>query len=126
MALFKSLKSWLSPPRQVEPDLGPLTYMYIARYPERSYWEAEWTFPATNNNVSIALEGDESGPSPMVREWYLGLPARFPRIIELVRPHLATVFNSWCKQNLPDDIFTVMRLSGFGVEDLAEQPVRWD
>ena len=83
-------------------------------------------FPPTGTPVSIGLDGDESGPRPATREWHLDLPSRFDRILELARPELANVFKSWLKQDLPDDILTVMKLSGFGVEDPRAQPVNWD
>jgi len=126
MNLFKSLKLQFRPPKIDDPDFGQLTFMYISNHPERSYWEAEWMFPPTGTPVSIGLDGDESGPRPATREWHLDLPSRFDRILELARPELANVFKSWLKQDLPDDILTVMKLSGFGVEDPRAQPVNWD
>jgi hypothetical protein len=126
MTLFKALKLWLRPPKLIDPDFGPMTFMYLEQHPERSYWEAEWLFPLTSNRVAIALAGDESGPLRLAREWYLELPSRFPGILELARPQLARVFRSWRAQELPADIFTAVALSGFGVEDLSVSPLRWD
>jgi len=103
-----------------------MTFMYLDQHPERSYWEAEWLFPVTRNRVAIALAGDETGPSSTSREWYLDLPSRFPAIVELARPQLGKVFRSWRDEELPEDIFTVVALAGFGVEDLSARPVRWD
>ena len=31
-----------------------------------------------------------------------------------------------CSRNLPQDIFTVVKLAGFGVENPKAQPVEWD
>lgn len=107
-------------------DFGQITFMYISNHPERSYWEAEWTFPPTSTAISIGLDGDESGPSPETRDWHLGLPARFERILELAKPELAKVFKTWLQQELPGDIFTVVKLSGFGVENPKAHPVNWD
>jgi len=36
------------------------------------------------------------------------------------------VFKIWLQQELPDDIFKVVTLSGFSVEDPQAQPVEWD
>lgn len=83
-------------------------------------------FPPRGHPVSIALEGDESGPTARAREWPLGLPARFPRIRELARPPLASAIGSWLGRELPEDIFAVVKLAGFGVEDLAARPLHWD
>jgi hypothetical protein len=126
MNILKSLKLQFSPPKLQDPDFGQLTFMYISNHPQRSYWETEWTFPPTGTPVSIALDGDESGPRPEVRQWHLGLPTRFPRILQVARPELAKVFKSWLDQDLPGDIFSVVKLSGFGVEDPRAQPVQWD
>jgi hypothetical protein len=46
--------------------------------------------------------------------------------VQLATPELAKVFPLWLKQELPDDIFTVVKLSGFGVEDPRAEPVSWD
>lgn len=107
-------------------DFGQLTFMYISNHPERSYWEAEWIFPPTGTPISIGLDGDESGPGPETREWHLGLPARFERTLELVKPELAKVFKTWLQHELPDDIFTVVTLAGFGVENPKANPVKWE
>jgi len=126
MTIFKSLKLQFRPPKMHDPDFGHLTFMYISNHPERSYWEAEWMFPPTGTPVSIGIDGDESGPRSEARQWYLKLPSRFSRILELARPELAKVFKKWLQQELPDDIFTVVKLSGFGVEDPQAQTVEWD
>src|SRR5215510_14088562 len=126
MTLLKSLKLWFSSPKLTDPDFGAMTFMYLEQHPERSYWEAEWLFPVTGNRVAIALAGDETGPSGKSREWYLDLPSRFSGILELTRPQLARVFRSWRDEELPEDIFTVVVLAGFGVEDLSARPLRWD
>ena len=126
MNIFKSLKLQFRPPKVDDPDFGQLTFMYISNHPERSYWEAEWTFPPTGTPVSIALDGDESGPMPEARQWHLQIPSRYSRILDLARPELAKVFKTWLDQDLPEDIFAVVKLSGFGVEDPRAQPVAWD
>ena len=100
--------------------------MHIGKHPERSYWECEWIFPKTGSPVAVALRGGESGPSPEVREFYLSLSGQFERIMALCRPRLEQVFTEWFGQSLPENIFVVLKLSGFGVEDPKEQPVRWD
>jgi hypothetical protein len=126
MKIFKSLTLRFRPPKINDPDFGQLTFMYIPNRPERSYWEGEWMFPRTSTRVSIALDGDESGPKPEAREWHLELPARFQKILELARPELAKAFKTWLQEELPNDIFTVVKLSGFGVENPEANPVEWD
>lgn len=114
-------------PRRIEdPDFGTLTYIAIPRYPQRSYWEAEWVFPPSGTSVSIALGGDETGPSAAVREWHLALPGRFERIRDLARPVVAEVLDAWLDSERPDDVLDAVTLTGFGVEDPGVRPVRWD
>lgn len=100
--------------------------MHISKHPERSYWECEWKFPNTGTSVFIALRGDESGPSQESRQFYLSLPQRFEQVIAECRPKLELVSKKWLNQSLPSDIFTVLKLSGFGVEDPVQHPIRWD
>jgi hypothetical protein len=126
MNIFKSLKLQFRPPKMDDPDFGQLTFIYISNHPERSYWEAEWIFPPTGTSVCIGLDGDESGPRPDTREWHLELPSRFPQILELARHPLSRVLKSWPNQNLPENIFSIVALSGFGVIDPLIQPVEWD
>jgi hypothetical protein len=126
MGLLRNLKLWLSPPRMNDPAFGSLVFMHISKWPERSYWECEWSFPETGTVVGISLPGGEAGPQPEAREFYLGLPKRFKHILVLCRPKLEQAFRDWRKRELPQDIFTVLKLAGFGLEDPKEQPVRWD
>jgi hypothetical protein len=126
MGFLHNLKLRFSPPRITDPDFGSLLFMFIPNRPERSYWECEWTFPKTGTTISISLPGGESGPMPEARQFYLGLPARFDRILALSRPKLEQVFKAWLDQDLPQDIFTVVKLAGFGLEDAKARPVQWD
>lgn len=126
MGILHNLKMRFSPPRISDPDFGSLLFMFIPNAPERSYWECEWKFPKTGTEISIALPGGESGPLPEAREFYLSLPGRFEQILAAARPQLQDVFRTWLEQDLPQDIFTVVKLAGFGVEDLKAQPLDWD
>jgi hypothetical protein len=100
--------------------------MFIPNAPERSYWECEWVFPKTGTVISIGLPGGEDGPQPEARQFYLGLPGRFDQVVTSVRPQLQEVFKTWLHQELPQDIFSVVKLGGFGVEDPKAQPLQWN
>jgi hypothetical protein len=126
MGILHTLKMRFSPPRITDPDFGSLLFMFIPNAPERSYWECAWTFPKTDTEISIGLPGGASGPLPEARQFYLGLPGRYEQILAAARPQLQEVFKTWLQQDLPQDIFTVVKLAGFGLEDAKAQPVRWD
>jgi len=126
MSVLNNLKLWLSPPRMTDPDFGKLIFMHMGKHPERSYWECEWTFPATGEVVGITLRGGESGPNADARQFYLALPSRYESILKACRPRLEQVFRDWRTQPLPQDIFTVVKLMSFGVENPQERPVQWD
>lgn len=126
MGILHNLKLRFSPPRITDPDFGDLLFMFIPNAPERSYWECEWKFPKTGTEISICLPGDESGPLPEARQFYLSLPGRFDQILAAARPRLQEVFKTWLQQDLPPDIFTVVKLAGFGLEDAKAKPVEWD
>jgi hypothetical protein len=126
MSFLKNLKLRFAPPRIDDPDFGSLLFMFIPNAPERSYWECEWRFPNTGTVISIALPGDERGPDPSGRQFYLGLPARFEGILAAARPKLQAVFREWLNQELPQDIFTVTTLAGFGLDSLAPGEIEWD
>lgn len=126
MSILHSLKMRFSPPRITDPDFGSLLFMFIPNAPERSYWECEWTFPKTGTVISVRLPGGESGPLPEARQFYLSLPGRFEQILAAARPKLEQVFKRSLQQELPQDIFTVVKLAGFGVEDLKAKPLHWD
>lgn len=100
--------------------------MFIAKAPHRSYWEGAWKFPKTGSSVSISLRGDEHGPTPESRHFYLGLPERLDQILDAARPKLQQVFVEWLHRELPDDIFDALNLAGFDVEDPNGEPLRWD
>jgi len=126
MGFLHNLKLRLSPPRMTDPEFGKLTFMHFDKRPERSYWEGEWAFPATRTVVGITLRGGENGPNPEARQFCLTLPSRFESILKACRPRLEEVFHDWRNQQLPRDIFTVVKLTGFGVENPQERPVQWD
>ena len=126
MKFLHNLKLWLKPPRIVDPDFGSLHFIHISKRPERSYWEGEWVFPGTDTVVAISLDGDENGPKPRTREFYLGLPARFTQILTLSRPQLQQVFQKWLHKPLPPDICSAVELSGFSLEESESNPVHWN
>jgi hypothetical protein len=98
--------------------------MFIPNAPERSYWECEWLFPKTASVISIALPGSEYGPSALARCFYLELPRRFDRALAAARPRLQEAFRDWLKQEMPEDMFAVVKLAGFNVEDPEVEPNR--
>lgn len=126
MGILHKLKMRFSPPRITDSDFGSLLFMYVPNAPERSYWECEWTFPKTGTVISIGLPGGESGPVPEARQFYLSLPGRFEQIVAATRPKLEHVFETWLQQELPQDIFAVVKLAGFDVEDPKAQRLHWD
>ena len=126
MGILHSLKLRFSPPRMTDPDFGILVFMFVPNAPERSYWECEWKFPKTGTEIAIGLPGDESGPWAEARQFFLSLPGRFEQILTAARPQLQEVFREWLQQELPQEMFTVVKLVGFGLEDAKQQPVHWD
>ena len=126
MGLLRNLKLWISPPQITDPNFGKLTFMHIDKHPERSYWECNWNFPPTSTVVFITLPGGENGPTNEARQFYLGLLARYDFVLTLCRPKLEQVFREWRSYQLPQDVFTVVRLSGFEVEDPNQQPLQWN
>jgi hypothetical protein len=126
IAILHKLKMLFSPPRITDPDFGRLLFMFIHKTPERSYWECEWLFPKTGTEISIGLPGGEHGPQPEARQFYLRLPERFEEILTAARPQLQEVFETRLQQDLPQDIFKAVKLTGFGLEDVKAQPVHWN
>ena len=100
--------------------------MYISNAPQNSYWEGEWLFAPTGTTVSIGLAGDETGPLPEARAFYLAIPARFPHLINLARPRLDAVFREWYNRPVAADLWQDVKLAGFGLEDPRSKPVEWD
>jgi len=127
MTFLHALRLRFSPPRLTDPDFGELVFMHIPDAPEKSYWEGvEWPFPPTGALVCLEFLGDESGPLPDSRRFYLALPGRFPALLELVRPALDKVFRDWYDRPLSSDVWQDVKLTGFGLEDPRGRPVRWD
>ena len=126
MGFFRDLRLQWAPPRRLDADFGELTFIFIPNAPARSYWEAEWTFPPTGTKVSIALDGDEAGPSQGAREFFLAIPARFPGLIETVRPALDQVFLRWYGRPLARDPWQDLTLAGFGLESVDADGASWD
>ena len=125
MGFLHNMKLWLSPPKIVDPVFGELIFMHIEKHPERSYWEGNWKMPESDHSVGISLSGGEEGPSEDSRRFYLNLSDRIEQIIELCRPSLDKVFREWLNRDMPDDILSELKLTGFDVDDPNEHPLRW-
>ena len=126
MRLAERLKLRFKPPRLEDPDFGSLVFIYVPNAPEDSYWEAEWEFPPTGYEISIALPGDPSGPSPESREFYLSRAAEFEQTMNLVRPRLDAVFRDSLGRPLARDPWDDVKLAGIHFEDLEAELVSWD
>ena len=126
MSILQFLKKRFSPLRITDPDFGSLLYMRIPNAPERSYWECEWNFPRTGTVISISLPGDESGPWEESRQFYFEAVERFDQVLAAVRPQLEAVFMDWLNQELPEYIFSELKLAGFDLQESRTQPVKWD
>ena len=126
MGVLKELRLRLRPPVLQDPDFGRLVYMYIGNDPSRSYWEGEWLFPPTGTTVSIALPGTADGPVASGRAFYLSMPGRFDRIMELVRPTLDRVFRECFGRPVAADLWSDVKLGGFDIEDPDGVPTAWN
>ena len=100
--------------------------MHVENYPERSYWEGEWRLPGLGCLVGIYLRGGEDGPGEDARSFYLKLPERMEQILQRCRPPLASVFRQWLSRDLPEDMFSEVKLTGFGVDDPNGHPLLWN
>ena len=126
MGLLDKLKCMFSPLKISDPDFGELLFMSMRNSPDLSYWECEWRFPNTDTSISIALPGGEDGPLPESREFYLGLLSRFDDILQRARPKLDKAFSEWLEVELPADLFSELKLAGFGVENPKAETIEWD
>jgi hypothetical protein len=125
MEFLHNMKLWLSPTKITDPVFGNLIFMHIEKHLERSYWEGRWTLPGFAHVVEVFLRGGEDGPHEDARRFYLNLPGRFEQILESCRPPLASVFRGWLNRDLPDDIFSKLKLASFDVDDAESSPLRW-
>ena len=75
--------------------------------------------------ISVGLPGHEDGPTSAGRQFYLALADRFKEILAAARPRLGQVFQTWLRRELPADVFTVVKLSGFDGENPEQRPARW-
>lgn len=126
MGFLRSLRLQFCPLKKDDSDFGKLLYMYISNHPERSYWECEWKFPPTGTIISISLPGNEAGPYSESRAFYKEIIAKYETILRTVRPQLSIVFKEWLNKELPEDIFSELKLAGFGLDDGKSNPIRWD
>jgi len=126
MGILHNLKLKLAPPKISDLDFGTLLFTLVPEAPEESYWECEWTFPKTGSKVTILLPGTDSGPMPEARQFFLTLPGRYEQILSAARPKLEEAFEIWVPQGSPADVFTAVKLLGFGVEDPKAQIVQWN
>jgi hypothetical protein len=123
--VLHNLRLRFAPPRLQDEEFGELVFMYIPSAPERSYWEAQWQFPPTGTTVEIDLLGPEAGPVPETRSFYRALPARFELLLKAATPELDRVFRHWYDRPIAGDLWSDVKLAGFGLEDPRARPVSW-
>ena len=126
MSFLETLKAKFLPRRISDPDFGSLLFVKIRDFPERSYWECKWKFPATGTVIGISLPGDGSGPFAESRAFYLGLAARYDAILQACLPKLQQALATWREDPVPKDALSLVRLAGFEVENPRNNVVRWE
>lgn len=126
MGWFDRWKWALRPLRREDPEFGALVFQYVPNDPERSYWEAQWTFPPVGYPISISLPGGPEGPNEGGRAFFLALVARFDGLLPRLRPGLEAVFRAWLERPLAADPWRDLVLSGFDVERPTAVPVEWE
>jgi len=109
----------------MDPDFGLLRFMHISQYPERSYWECEWTVPPLGTVLSIGLPGSEAGPLPESRKFFLDLVERIDGVKKTVKPQLVQAYRSFSDADPPDQIDDLFVLTGFDVKDPRVVPLQW-
>ncbi len=72
----------------------------------------------------VAYEPTQDSEVLAIAQFYLGLPGRFQQILALCRPVLEQVYKDEKQDAPPPDIFSLFKLSGFGVKDPLENPVQ--
>lgn len=127
MGLFRKFIDRFRPPYKEDPEFGDMSFIKVSpRGYGKSYWEATIYVPQIGASVEVFLQGEEDGPLEVSKEFYRKLIPSFDAIIAAARPLLAKEYLLWMQEELPDDIFTVLTLSGFSVEDPAVVPAKWD
>jgi hypothetical protein len=81
--------------------------MHIDKHPVRSYWEREWTFPATDGVVGITLRGGESGPNADAKV----LPS-FASSVRIYSEKLQPEIGVWIRLRYRSDHTFPRRVSG--------------
>jgi len=54
---FHKLKLQFSRIRIADPDFGEMTFMFVFKAPEKSYWEGKWTIPNSGKAIEAELYG---------------------------------------------------------------------
>ncbi len=67
-----------------------------------------------------------TGRFPKLGEFYLQLPSRFDDILSAARPKLESVFSNWLQRGLPEDLFSELKLAGFGLRTPRQNRIKWD
>lgn len=126
MAPLDLIRHKFSSKTLIDPIFGEATFIAMPRAPHKAYWECQWRFPVTSSVINIAMPGDENGPFPETRNFYTDLADRFHKHLLTAKPHLQKAFNAQYGIELPKDIFSVMTLSGFDLENPHTSPRRWE
>ena len=126
MSIFGLFSRVHSDPRIMDPDLGELVFNFVKHNPANSYWQGQIPFEPTSDIISVALPGDINGPDEKARQFVLAAGKRFRRIHQLVKPKLRAALQQWVSKDVPENLFSMVKLASIDITDVSNEPADWE
>jgi hypothetical protein len=74
---------------------GKMIFSEFKKNTEKNYFECRRHFKPTDNNIEIGIEGNETGPTELQKDFFRQIESEYEKIISSVKPMIENEFQNW-------------------------------
>jgi len=74
---------------------GEMIFSEFKKNPEKNYFECRRHFKPTNETIEIGIEGNETGPSEIQKDFFRKIESDYDKITSSIIPMIENEFQNW-------------------------------
>ena len=74
---------------------GEMLFFHFKKKPEKNYFECKRYFKPTDNIIEIGIEGNETGPIELQKDFFRQIESEYEKIVYSVKPMIESEFKNW-------------------------------
>jgi len=78
-----------------DPFFGKMIFSDFKKNPDKNYFECSRHFKPTDDLIEIGIEGNETGPTAIQKDFFRSIEARYNEVIASVKPCIESEFKNW-------------------------------